>query len=150
MSTHHSNTPLRASQRKLLQRQNLRRQARMRAGLLLIIIIVTAVVDVTFFSNDGGDVNFSPLTITKSVALGAALNWIAQSLFAWFVLRYSGANYRHKIVGQMYIGQIIKWVVVICGFSMIFMTIKSLSAVAVILGFIVMQLCNLLILLKNR
>lgn len=153
MSTQ-SNTPLRASERKILQRKNLRRQAKLRAWLLLTIIIVACVVDVAFYNNERvatGDYDISSQFIfAKSVALGATLNWIAQSVFAWFVLRYTGANYKHKIVGQMYVGQIIKWVIVIFGFSSLFLTIKSLSAAAVIIGFIIMQFGNILIILRGH
>ena len=141
MSTQ-SNTPLRASERKELQRIKLRRQARLRSSSLLIIIIVTWLLDVTLLQSN--------LLIVKGVALGALINWIAQAIFAWFAFRYTGAQARHSIVGQLYIGQIVKWFVVMLGFGLVFATIKPISAGAVIIGFIAMQIAHFISLWQIR
>ena len=135
-----SNRPLRASERKELQRQRLRKQAFYRVGVLLAIIIVASSIDFLFFSQGSTNGDSTPFVITKSVALGAVVNWLAQSVFSWFVFRYTGAKSKHNIVGQMYVGQIIKWIIVIIGFSVIFLTVKSLSAIAVLIGFMAMQI----------
>lgn len=137
-----SNTPLRASERKELQRLKLRRQARLRSSSLLIIIIVTWLVDVTLLKSN--------LLITKGVALGALINWIAQAIFAWFAFRFAGAQARHSIVGQLYIGQIVKWFVVMLGFGLVFATLKPISAGAVIFGFIAMQVAHFITLWQLR
>lgn len=146
----HSKTPLRASQRKEQQRLKLRRQARIRSGILLVIIIVACFVDFIFLSRDTNGGSLANLTIARSVAVGALLNWIAQTVFTSFVFRYTGAQARHNIVGQLYLGQIVKWVIVIVGFSIIFMTIKPLSAAAVITGFILMQIGHFITLWQSR
>ncbi len=143
--------PLRASQRKAMQRKRLRQQALYRVGLLLAIIVIACIIDLSFFSK-GSSLEANDqiqLVIAKSVALGAMLNWLAQSVFSWFVFRSTGAKFRHNIVGQMYIGQIIKWIIVISGFSIIFMTVESFSAVAVMVGFIMMQIGHFFSLSKN-
>ncbi|WP_338412398.1 ATP synthase subunit I [Psychrobacter raelei] len=145
-----SKAPLRASQRKELQRQKLRRQARLRALVLLVIIGAAWIIDFAFFNNTTSNDSAYAFIIAKSVALGALLNWVAQTVFAWFIFRYSGAQARQNIVGSLYFGQIVKWVIVIAGFSLIFMTIKSLSAAAIVVGFMTMQIGQFLTLWKIR
>ena len=146
----HSKTPLRASQRKEQQRLKLRRQARLRASILLVIIVVACIVDYIFLNTGTSNDQAPSFIAAKSIALGALLNWFAQTVFAWFVFRYSGAKAKNNIVGQMYVGQIIKWIIVIAGFSVIFMTIKSLSAASVVLGFVAMQIGHFIALWKIR
>ncbi|WP_227672890.1 ATP synthase subunit I [Psychrobacter lutiphocae] len=138
----HSNTPLRASQRKDLQRQKLKRQVRLSSTMLLCIILITWLIDASVLN--------SKLLITQGITLGAFINWLAQSIFAGLVFRYTGAQAKHSIVGQMYLGQIIKWVVVISGFGLVFFAIKPISAGAVIFGFIAMQMGHFISLWKFR
>lgn len=136
MMTHNSNTPLRASERKALLQDQLRRQAWLRSSSLLMIIVMAYMVDLMLFNSN--------LLIAKGVALGAFVNWMAQTMFSWFAFRYTGAKARQAIVGQMYMGQIIKWLVVMVGFSLIFVGIRPISAGAVITGFIMMQIAHFL------
>lgn len=138
----HSKTPLRTSERRELQRIQLKRQARLRSSSLLIIIVLTWLVDMIALQSD--------LLIPKGVALGALINWIAQTVFAWFAFRYTGAQARQLIVGQLYIGQVVKWFIVLLGFGLIFATIKPISAGAVIFGFIAMQIGHLISLWQIR
>lgn len=157
--------PLRASQRRNKQRLKLRRQAKLRGIILLAIILTAWLIDFTFFSGgtekllddqfiDTKSINTdfieTKFIVTKSVAIGAILNWLAQSVFSWFVFRYFGAQAKHNIVGQLYVGQIVKWLIVIIGFSIIFMTLKSLSAASIILGFVIMQIGHFITLLQSR
>ena len=143
------NMPLRASQRKELQQKKLRRQGLQRVGVLLLIILVALVSELFFVESSNNDL-VSPLLITKSVAMGAGLNWLAQSVFSWFVFRYNGAKSKHNIVGHMYLGQIIKWLIVIGGFSVIFLMVTPESPLALIVGFIVMQISHFFILTTSR
>ncbi|PNK60550.1 ATP synthase subunit I [Psychrobacter sp. FDAARGOS_221] len=138
----HSNTPLRASQRKELQRIKLRRQARLRSTMLLAIIVVTWLVDATLIKSD--------LLVTKGATCGALINWAAQSVFAWFVFRYTGAQAKHSIVGQLYLGQITKWIVTLAGFALVFYAASPLSVGAVIYGFVLMQLAHFISLWRIR
>lgn len=140
--TTHSNTPLRASERKELQRVQLRRQARLRSSSLLIIIVIAWLLEMTLFKSN--------LLIPKGVALGAFINWFAQGVFAWFAFRYTGAQGRQAIVSQLYLGQIIKWFVVMLGFALVFITIHPISAGAVIFGFIAMQIGHFISLWQIR
>lgn len=140
--TTHSNTPLRASERKELQRVQLRRQARLRSSSLLIIIVIAWLLEMTLFKSN--------LLIPKGVALGAFINWFAQGVFAWFAFRYTGAHARQAIVSQLYLGQIIKWFVVMLGFALVFITIHPISAGAVIFGFIAMQIGHFISLWQIR
>ncbi|SJM38027.1 F0F1 ATP synthase subunit I [Psychrobacter pasteurii] len=140
--TTHSNTPLRASERKELQRVQLRRQARLRSSSLLIIIVIAWLLEMTLFKSN--------LLIPKGVALGAFINWFAQGVFAWFAFRYTGAQARQAIVSQLYLGQIIKWFVVMLGFALVFITIHPISAGAVIFGFIAMQIGHFISLWQIR
>ena len=78
--------------------------------------------------------------ISKSVALGGLLNYISQAVFTWFTFRYTGYQARRHIVQQLYRGQLIKWLITLSGFALIFITIRPLSAPTLFIGFMVMQI----------
>ncbi len=129
--------PLRASARDALLQSKLRKQARFKTCLLLLIIAVVWLLDVTLFN--------SQLTITEGVALGAGLNWLAQTLFTWCVFytkrgRMRGGRLGRHSVNQLYAGQLIKWLTMLGGFSVIFLLIKPLATGAVLSGFLLMQM----------
>lgn len=126
-------TPLKASERKQQQRLNLRKQARFRSIGLLFIVFITWLLDISYFK--------SGLQYTKSIVIGATLNWLSQAIFASFIFKYSGAIQTRGVVNQLYVGQLVKWLILIIGFSIVFMSPYRISAGAVISGFIMMQIC---------
>ena len=54
--------------------------------------------------------------IVKGVFCGALLSYIAQSAFTWTAYRTTGSKNRQIIMLNMYLGQVVKWVVTLLGF----------------------------------
>lgn len=99
---------------------------------LLSLIIITWGIDQIWLH--------SQTTIVKSLTMGASLNWITQLTFAWFAFRYTGYKARQHIINQLYRGQILKWIITLTGFTLILINLKPLSAPALFIGFIIMQI----------
>lgn len=76
----------------------------------------------------------------ESVAIGGLLNFCSQAIFAWFAFRYTGYHERRQIVQQLYRGQLIKWIITLAGFAIIFINIQPLSVPALFIGFVMMQI----------
>lgn len=83
--------------------------------------------------------------IAKSTALGASLAYVAQSAFTYVAYRTVGARFRQVIMLNMYLGQMLKWLLTLVGFALIFMMLKPISALAVMLGYVLMQIVHVLV-----
>lgn len=101
------------------------------AWVLFILIIIASMLDVFWLHSE--------LVIAKSSAIGALLSFAGQAVFAGFIFWYTGYRARGRIVMQLYRGQMVKWLLTVLGFALIFITIQPLSAPALFIGFIVMQ-----------
>ncbi len=104
------------------------------AWILFILIVMTSLIDIIWLH--------SQLIIAKSLAIGALLSFVNQAVFASFVFRHTGYRARRNIVSQMYRGQTLKWLLTVFGFALIFIMIKPLSAPALFIGFIIMQVSH--------
>ena len=83
--------------------------------------------------------------IAKGVLCGALLSYIAQSVFTWLAYRTTGVKYRQTIMLNVYLGQIIKWLITLLGFALIFMAVRPINALAVFAGYFITQLLNVLL-----
>ncbi len=110
---------------------NLSAYSKQQSWLLLVVILIIWAVDALWLKSDG--------IITKSATLGALLSFAAQWVFTRFVFWHSGYRARRQIVSQLYRGQMIKWLIIAFGFALIFSFIQLLSAPALIIGFVLMQ-----------
>ena len=104
------------------------------AWILFILIIMAWVIDTLWLH--------SALTVAKSTAIGALLSFAAQAVFAFFIFWYTGYRARLHIVSQLYRGQMAKWLLTVFGFALIFITVRPLSAPALFIGFMVMQISH--------
>lgn len=104
------------------------------AWILFILIILAWIVDTIWLHSE--------LTIAKSAAIGALLSFITQAVFAFFIFWYTGYRARQHIVSQLYRGQMSKWLLTVFGFALIFITVQPLSAPALFIGFMVMQISH--------
>ena len=104
------------------------------AWLLFILIIAAWMIDISWLH--------SQLIIAKSTAIGALLSFITQAVFAFFVFWYTGYRARRHIVSQLYRGQMAKWLLTVFGSALIFITVQPLSAPALFIGFMVMQISH--------
>ncbi|MBO1530663.1 ATP synthase subunit I [Psychrobacter sp. F1192] len=116
------------------QKDKIATYIRRQAWILFVLIVSIAILD-SFWLHSG-------LVVAKSTALGALLSFSSQVILASFVFWYTGYRARRHIVSQMYRGQVIKWLLTVFGFALIFITIRPLSAPALFIGFIVMQVSN--------
>ena len=104
------------------------------AWILFILIITAWLVDTMWLH--------SALTVAKSTAIGALLSFATQVVFAFFIFWYTGYRARLHIVSQLYRGQMAKWLLTVFGFALIFITVQPLSAPALFIGFMVMQISH--------
>ncbi len=104
------------------------------AWILFILIVIASIIDIIWLRNE--------LTVAKSVAMGALLSFLTQAVFAFFVFWYTGYRARQHIVSQLYRGQMAKWLLTVFGFALIFITVQPLSAPALFIGFMVMQISH--------
>ena len=82
---------------------------------------------------------------TKSMALGGLLSHIAQCVFTLMAYRTTGARAGRVIMLNMYVGQMIKWVMVLIGFALIFIFVKPIQAFLVILGYFILQVVHVVV-----
>lgn len=124
------------------QKQRVYNAQKRQAICLLFVVAVVAVCEAM--------VGMTDRLITKSVATGALLNFIAQSTFTLMAYRATGAKLRQQIMLNMYFGQVLKWLITLIGFAMIFIYAKPINAAVVVLGYLIMQLSHSLVMLKIR
>lgn len=123
---------------KRSQKDQIRVYLKRQTWALLIVIVVAASIDKIWFNGE--------LIVAKSAAIGAALSFVTQMVFAVFMFSHSGYRARNRIVSQFFRGQALKWLLTVFGFALIFITIKPLSPLALFIGFIVMKMSHVLML----
>ncbi|WP_201555705.1 ATP synthase subunit I [Psychrobacter sp. 72-O-c] len=106
--------------------------------VLFILIVIASMLDVFWLHSE--------LVVAKSSAIGSLLSFATQAVFAGFIFWHTGYRARRHIVSQLYRGQMVKWLLTVLGFALIFIMIQPLSAPALFVGFIVMQLSHSLML----
>lgn len=79
---------------------------------------------------------------TKSMALGGVLGYVAQSVFTFVAYRTTGVRAGRMIVLNMYLGQLLKWIVTLVGFASIFVFAKPVNALLVILSYFLLQISH--------
>ena len=105
------------------------------AWILFVLILIAWIVDTVWLTS-------SQLIIAKSTAIGALLSFVTQAVFAFFIFWYTGYRARQHIVSQLYRGQMAKWLLTVFGFALIFITVQPLSAPALFIGFMVIQISH--------
>lgn len=104
------------------------------AWILFILIIIAWILDTIWLHSE--------LVVAISAAIGALLSFATQVVFAFFIFWYTGYRARLHIVSQLYRGQMAKWLLTVFGFALIFITVQPLSAPALFIGFMVMQISH--------
>ena len=117
---------------KRTQTDKVARSVKRQLWILLAILVIAFLVDVLWLGHQR--------VWAQSLALGASLNYLSQAVFAWFVFQRTGYQARRYIVQQLYRGQMVKWALTLGGFVFIFINIRPLSAPALFLVFILMQI----------
>ena len=127
---------------KRSQKQQIRVYLKRQTWALLLVIVAAWLIDNSWFNGE--------LVVAKSAAIGGLLSFVTQMVFAVFMFSHSGYQARNRIVSQFFRGQALKWLITVFGFAFIFITIKPLSAPALLLGFIVMKISHVLMLGRIR
>jgi ATP synthase protein I len=79
------------------------------------------------------------LLAAQSAALGAFVCWLASGYFSWQSFRAAGARASQQVLSNMYRGMLGKFAIVIIGFIIILSSVKALSPLALICGFMLVQ-----------
>jgi len=77
-----------------------------------------------------------------SALLGGLIAWLPNTYFAIRAFRYRGARAAQKIVRSFYAGAFGKMILTMAMFAIVFIKVKPLSALALFLGFAVVQAMN--------
>lgn len=109
---------------------------RRQSWLVLLLICLSVGVDLVFGQS---------LLVAKSLGLGVVLSYVAQSAFTFIAYRQTGAKARQAIMLNMYLGQMIKWLITLVGFALIFIFIKPIVALLVVVGYLIMQLTHIVV-----
>lgn len=128
--------------------QNLYKVIRQQSWLLLGMIMLMSGLD--FLFNASGDVHSHPnsYAMTKNSLAGGVLAWISHWLFAKISLRHGGYRQRRQVVNNFYLAQVVKWVVTMLGFALIFIYLSPLKPLWVFVGYFIMQIAQILLLYR--
>jgi len=89
-----------------------------------------------------------------SAMLGGLIAWLPNTYFALRAFRYRGARAAQKIVRSFYAGAFGKMILTMAMFAIVFIKVKPLSALALFIGFAIVQTANwcvpLFVALKDR
>ncbi len=126
--------PVQTRPARRTQRDKIAFYLKRQAWILFALILIAWLIDVLWLHSE--------LLIVQGAALGALLSFMTQAIFTIFIFWHTGYRARLHIVTQLYRGQMVKWLLTIFGFALIFITIQPLSAPALFAGFIVMQVSH--------
>ena len=80
-----------------------------------------------------------------AVALGGLISLLPGS---WFMMRYfrlSGARAMEQVLRNAFVGEAVKLVQIVAGFTLVFTLVEPLSPLAVVGGFLVVQVAGMVI-----
>lgn len=77
-----------------------------------------------------------------SAALGGLIAWVPNMYFALRAFRYRGARAAQKIARSFYAGAFGKMILTMAMFAIVFIQVKPLSALALFVGFAIVQTMN--------
>ncbi len=110
--------------------------------LLLALIVAIIIIDSLWIKSN--------LLWAKNFASGAVLSFLGQYVMTKMAFRYSGYHARKRSLNQFYLAECCRWLVTIIGFIIIFYAVKPLLALAVVFGYIMMQVGNIVLLWQLR
>lgn len=113
-----------------------KRQSWIVLAWIVIAIIISAVAGVGLLN-------------AKSFGMGVLLSYVAQSAFTFIAYKKTGAKVRQAIMLNMYLGQMIKWLITLLGFAMIFMFAKPMVAWLVVVGYLIMQVTHIVLMWRS-
>ncbi len=88
-------------------------------------------------------------SMSKNILSGGLVAWLGYYIFTKIALRQSGYRFRKQVVHNFYIGQMVKWLVVLIGFAVVFSQVQPLKPIWVFVGFFILQVTNIILTYKN-
>ena len=82
----------------------------------------------------------SHYVISKNLLAGSIIGWVSQIIFAKISLSKTGYQQRRQIVNRFYQAHLLKWLFTIVGFALTFIFLKPLNAIAIFVGYLVLQM----------
>lgn len=139
-----NSTPSRPA--KPFQAYPLQKIIKSQAWVILLMVIIGLAFEI-FYGNTQGKIGF---IVTKNLLAGNVLAWIGQMVFAKISLGLSGYHQRRQIVHRIYLAHMVKWVLTLIGFAIIFKFLRPLQALWVLVGFIAIQLSYMLMMYRQK
>lgn len=127
---------------KPFQAYPLQRLAKYQAWVILAVLAVGLMVDKPWLN--------TPFSVSKNLLAGSVLAWIGQLVFAKISLSLSGYHQRRQIVYRFYLAHMVKWLITIAGFAIIFIGLRPLTAGWVMLGFMVLQISYMILMYRQK
>lgn len=109
--------------------------------VLGLVLLAISLDNWVFYSPD--------LEIAKSFCAGLFLAYLGQSLFTWFAYKKTGSRAGRQIMLNVYLGQVVKWIITLIGFALIFLKLQPMHAPSVFFGYIIVQVFHFLFFLKR-
>lgn len=85
-----------------------------------------------------------PSAFATSLVLGMVVQLLAQGLFTYIAYRHTGAQASRRIMMNMYLGQMCKWLVTVAGFMLVFKLYQPMYGWAVFVGYLSMLVIGVL------
>ena len=120
----------------------LQKAVRKQAWLILLLLLIGMLID--WYSKHPDWI------ISKNILAGSVLAWVGQLVFAKISLSLSGYRQRRQIVHRFYAAHLIKWVLTLIGFVMIFKFLMPLRAMWVFIGFMLLQVSYTFLMYQQR
>lgn len=106
--------------------------------LLFALILLAMAYDVINGNRD--------FVVSKNLLAGGVLAWASHYVFAKLSLRTFGAKFRRQMVNNFYLAQLLKWLMTMVGFALIFIFLKPLKPMWVFFGYFVLQIGQVVLL----
>lgn len=112
----------------------IKRQSWLLFAVILLVIVGEAI---------SGHRDFA---ISKNLLAGGVLAWASHYVFAKLSLRTFGAKFRRQMVNNFYLAHLLKWLMTMVGFALIFILLKPLKPMWVFLGYVILQIGQVVLL----
>lgn len=117
------------------------RQRRQSYAVLMIILIA---IVVSIGTRD------SQFAIAKGATMGSVVAYLAQCAFTYIAYRTTGSRHARQIMLNMYLGQMIKWLITLLGLALTFIGLPTVNTVAVIIGYLTMLLVHTVVMYRTN
>ena len=131
---------------KPFQAYPLQKIAKHQAWVVLLMVIIGVAIDIL----QGNNSPATSFVISKNLLAGSVLAWIGQMIFGKISLGLSGYHQRRQIVHRFYVAHMIKWVLTLFGFAVIFKFLRPLHAMWVLVGFMAIQISYMVMMYRQR